>query len=150
MFTARQMLRQAPRLGAQLRAPVMRNVVQRRLASTENSFVKERGAVKEHAAGSTGMLALNNWTKGQGLIERLVNGTVQTSGARSLSSMTSPFLPNPLRCFLAYDELDVPGYGLGHDSMAGRYRCKELDAPVCTVDRLRHFMRHGRELGNMG
>ncbi|KAH8907526.1 cytochrome c oxidase-like protein [Coniochaeta sp. PMI_546] len=53
MFTARQMLRQAPRLGAQLRAPVMRNVVQRRLASTENSFIKERQAVKEHAATST-------------------------------------------------------------------------------------------------
>jgi cytochrome c oxidase subunit 6a len=57
MFTARQMLRQAaPRLSAQLRAPVMRNVVQRRFASsTENNFVKEREAVKEHAAGSTGM-----------------------------------------------------------------------------------------------
>ena len=55
MFTARQIVRQAPRLGAQLRAPVTRNVVQRRLASTENSFVKEREAVKDHAAGSTGM-----------------------------------------------------------------------------------------------
>jgi hypothetical protein len=55
MFTARQMLRQAPRLGAQLRAPVMRNVVQRRLASTESNFVKERRAVKEHAESSTGM-----------------------------------------------------------------------------------------------
>jgi hypothetical protein len=34
----------------------MRNVVQRRLASTENSFIKERQAVKEHAASSTGTL----------------------------------------------------------------------------------------------
>ncbi|KAB5547056.1 cytochrome c oxidase-like protein [Coniochaeta sp. 2T2.1] len=53
MFAARSMFRQAPRLGAQLRAPVMRNVVQRRLASTGNNFIKERQAVKEHAQGST-------------------------------------------------------------------------------------------------
>lgn len=66
MFTARQMLRQAPRLGVQLRAPVMRNVVQRRLASTENTFVKERQAVKEHAAesSSTFFLRTGMWSMG--------------------------------------------------------------------------------------
>lgn len=48
MFTA-HLLRGA------VRAPVMRNVVQRRLASTDNAFVKEREAVKAHASGSSGM-----------------------------------------------------------------------------------------------
>ena len=53
MFPQRQITRAAPRFAAQLRAPV-----QRRLASTtpqagENAFVRERRAVKEHAAGTT-------------------------------------------------------------------------------------------------
>lgn len=54
MFPARQMLRGAPRVGAQLRNPAIRQAVQRRFASTENAFVKEREAVKEHAAATTG------------------------------------------------------------------------------------------------
>ncbi|KAI1137461.1 COX6A-domain-containing protein [Hypoxylon sp. FL0543] len=58
MFPQRQILRAAPRLAAQLRAanaPVFRSALQRRLASTstENAFIKERQAVKEHAAATT-------------------------------------------------------------------------------------------------
>ncbi|KAK1768928.1 putative cytochrome c oxidase subunit protein [Phialemonium atrogriseum] len=58
MFPQRQMFRLAPRLAAQLRAPAARTVVQRRLASsagqsTENAFIRERKAVKEHAASTT-------------------------------------------------------------------------------------------------
>ncbi|KAI0602562.1 cytochrome c oxidase subunit VIa-domain-containing protein [Biscogniauxia sp. FL1348] len=51
----RQVLRSAPRLTAQLRAaPVFRSGLQTRLASTtENAFIKERRAVKEHAASTT-------------------------------------------------------------------------------------------------
>ncbi|KAI1501640.1 COX6A-domain-containing protein [Biscogniauxia marginata] len=54
----RQVIRSAPRLTAQLRAaPVSRSALQRRLASTENAtenaFIRERRAVKEHAAGTT-------------------------------------------------------------------------------------------------
>ncbi|KAI0385006.1 mitochondrial cytochrome c oxidase subunit VIa [Hypomontagnella monticulosa] len=52
----RSLLRATPRLTAQLRAantPVFRSALQRRLASTENAFVKERQAVKEHAAATT-------------------------------------------------------------------------------------------------
>ncbi|KAK1758392.1 putative cytochrome c oxidase subunit protein [Echria macrotheca] len=54
MFAQRQLLRGAPRLSAQLRTPL-----QRRLASStpaqagENAFIRERRAVKEHAAGTT-------------------------------------------------------------------------------------------------
>ena len=48
-------LRYAPRAAAQMRAaPVLRSVIQRRFASTENQFIKERQAIKEHAAGTTG------------------------------------------------------------------------------------------------
>ncbi len=53
--------RQVARLAANLRTPAVRSTVQRRLfsapsagSSTENAFVRERRAVKEHAAGSTG------------------------------------------------------------------------------------------------
>ncbi|KAI1101007.1 COX6A-domain-containing protein [Jackrogersella minutella] len=56
MLPQRQILRAAPRLTAQLRAanaPVFRSTLQRRLASTENAFVKEREAVKHHAAATT-------------------------------------------------------------------------------------------------
>ncbi|KAJ4140408.1 hypothetical protein NW768_001769 [Fusarium equiseti] len=41
--------RAATRATAQLRAPV-----QRRFASTQNEFIKERQHIKEHAAGTTG------------------------------------------------------------------------------------------------
>lgn len=53
MFPQRQIMRSAPRF---LRSPA----VQRRFMSSpapkagENAFVKEREAVKEHAAGTTG------------------------------------------------------------------------------------------------
>jgi hypothetical protein len=59
MSFQRQLLRGAPRFTAQLRSPVIRSVMQRRLASStpqagENAFVRERKAVKEHAAATTG------------------------------------------------------------------------------------------------
>ncbi|KAI2620553.1 COX6A-domain-containing protein [Hypoxylon sp. NC1633] len=56
MLHQRQILRATPRLAAQLRAantPVFRSAMQRRLASTENAFIKERQAVKEHASATT-------------------------------------------------------------------------------------------------
>ena len=54
MFAQRQIFQAAPRLSAQLRNTAFRGNVQRRLASTENAFVKEREAVKEHATATTG------------------------------------------------------------------------------------------------
>ncbi|CAJ2503952.1 Uu.00g113460.m01.CDS01 [Anthostomella pinea] len=77
MLPQRHILRAAPRFAAQLRAPVFRSTLQRRLASTENAFVKERQAVKEHAGESTertnsgippcillaGLNAYNLWTE---------------------------------------------------------------------------------------
>ncbi|KAI1483430.1 hypothetical protein K445DRAFT_318126 [Daldinia sp. EC12] len=57
MVFQRQLLRATPRLATQLRAanstPVFRSALQRRMASTENAFIKERQAVKEHAAATT-------------------------------------------------------------------------------------------------
>ncbi|KAI1161445.1 cytochrome c oxidase, subunit VIa [Nemania serpens] len=53
MVFQRQILRATPRLAAQLRAPAVRSTIQRRLASTENQFVKERQAVQDHAAGTS-------------------------------------------------------------------------------------------------
>ncbi|KAI8962638.1 mitochondrial cytochrome c oxidase subunit VIa [Daldinia sp. FL1419] len=60
MLPQRTLLRATPRLATQLRAantttttPVFRSALQRRLASTENAFIKERQAVKEHAAATT-------------------------------------------------------------------------------------------------
>ncbi|KAI0130077.1 cytochrome c oxidase-like protein [Xylariales sp. AK1849] len=53
MLPQRQILRAAPRLTAQLRNPVFRSTLQRRFASTENAFVKERQAVKDHAGATT-------------------------------------------------------------------------------------------------
>ncbi|KAI1176396.1 cytochrome c oxidase, subunit VIa [Nemania sp. FL0916] len=57
MVFQRQILRAAPRVAAQLRAPAVRSTVQRRFASTEpaktgNKFIDERAAVKAHAAGT--------------------------------------------------------------------------------------------------
>jgi hypothetical protein len=59
MLPQHQMFRLAPRFATQLRNPAVRSAIQRRLASTagksgENAFIKEREAVKAHAAGSTG------------------------------------------------------------------------------------------------
>jgi cytochrome c oxidase subunit 6a len=55
MFSQRQIFRAAPRVAAQLRAPALRvTPLQRRLASTENAFIKEREAVKAHASATTG------------------------------------------------------------------------------------------------
>lgn len=90
-------MRAAPRF---LRSPA----VQRRFMSSpapkagENAFVKERQAVKEHAAGTTGESfrgpegdggrpigwQQDSWTDTM---------PVQNSGRRSPSSMTSPSLP---------------------------------------------------------
>ncbi|EOO01347.1 putative cytochrome c oxidase subunit protein [Phaeoacremonium minimum UCRPA7] len=54
-------MRAAPRFASQLRSPAVRSALQRRLmsspaagSSTENAFVRERKAVKEHAASTTG------------------------------------------------------------------------------------------------
>lgn len=59
MLPQRQMFRLAPRFATQLRSPAVRSALQRRLASTagksgDNAFIREREAVKAHAAGSTG------------------------------------------------------------------------------------------------
>ena len=63
MFPQRQIVRAAPRFASQLRSPAVRSAFQRRLmsspatgSSTENAFVRERRAVKEHAAATTGAL----------------------------------------------------------------------------------------------
>ncbi|KAI0521104.1 cytochrome c oxidase, subunit VIa [Xylaria bambusicola] len=53
MVFQRSILRATPRLAAQLRAPAVRSTIQRRLASTENKFVKEREGIKHHAASTT-------------------------------------------------------------------------------------------------
>ncbi|KAI1437012.1 putative cytochrome c oxidase subunit VIa [Xylaria sp. CBS 124048] len=53
MVVSRQIVRAVPRATAQLRAPVVRSTIQRRFASTENQFVKERREIKEHAAATT-------------------------------------------------------------------------------------------------
>lgn len=42
------------RAGARLSNPAVRSAVQRRLASTDNAFIREREAVKDHAAATTG------------------------------------------------------------------------------------------------
>ncbi|KAI1814576.1 cytochrome c oxidase, subunit VIa [Poronia punctata] len=52
MLFQRSILRATPGLTAQLRSPVIRSTIQRRLASTENQFIKERQAVEEHAAAT--------------------------------------------------------------------------------------------------
>ena len=48
-MSAVRFTRAATRTTAQLRAPV-----QRRFASTQNEFIKERQHIKEHATGTTG------------------------------------------------------------------------------------------------
>ena len=63
MLLQRQIIHSAPRFTAQLRSPAVRSMVQRRLASSspaqpgENAFIRERRAVKEHAAATTGEIA---------------------------------------------------------------------------------------------
>ncbi|KAI1115528.1 cytochrome c oxidase, subunit VIa [Nemania sp. NC0429] len=52
MVFQRQLFRATPRLTAQLRAPAVRSTIQRRLASTENQFIKEREGAKHHAEGT--------------------------------------------------------------------------------------------------
>jgi cytochrome c oxidase subunit 6a len=62
MFPQRSMLRTSQRFAANLRSPAVRAPVQRRLASSEsaftgaenNAFNRERKAVKDHAAASSG------------------------------------------------------------------------------------------------
>jgi len=51
----------AARIASRLRTPALRSTLQRRFASStgnagDNAFVRERQAVKDHAAGSTGSL----------------------------------------------------------------------------------------------
>ncbi|KAK3371886.1 cytochrome c oxidase-like protein [Podospora didyma] len=55
MFTQRQLMRAVPRWTAQLKTPTQRRLashVPSTGSSTENAFVRERRAVKDHAAGS--------------------------------------------------------------------------------------------------
>lgn len=59
MLAQRQIVRAAPRFTAQLRAQA-----QRRFASTENQFVRERQAVKEHARETVGTCWVNRLTRG--------------------------------------------------------------------------------------
>ena len=103
MLPQRQLTRLAPRLAAQIRTPAARNLVQRRMASstgqsTENEFVRERQAVQDHAAATTGKHSTHspififrlvvlwdaavsfNWSR------ILLIRNPQSSGARSLSS----------------------------------------------------------------
>lgn len=65
MFPQRNVLRASQRFAAQLRSPAIRTPFQRRFASTEssafhgaedNAFNRERKAVKDHAAATSGML----------------------------------------------------------------------------------------------
>ena len=63
MFPKRTMLRTSQRFAAQLRSPAVRTPFQRRFATTEssafkgaedNAFNRERKAVKDHAAATSG------------------------------------------------------------------------------------------------
>lgn len=58
MFNARQILRSAPRFARQAaRAPAQRRLMSSPATTssgTENAFIRERKAVKDHAAGTTG------------------------------------------------------------------------------------------------
>jgi len=63
MFPQRAMLRTSQRFAAQLRSPTLRSSFQRRFASSEssgfhgaedNAFNRERQAVKDHAAATSG------------------------------------------------------------------------------------------------
>ena len=64
MFPQRSLLRSSQRFASQLRSPAIRTPFQRRLASTEgsaftgaedNAFNRERKAVKDHAAATSGL-----------------------------------------------------------------------------------------------
>ncbi len=70
MFPQRTMLRASQRFASQLRSPAVRTPFQRRFASTEssgfvgaedNAFNRERKAVKDHAAATSGALLGRNW-----------------------------------------------------------------------------------------
>lgn len=89
MFAQRQIFKAAPRLSAQLRNTAFRGNVQRRLASTENAFVKEREAVKEHAAATTGAYTSSDYSalsRTSPISTAYANlPAIQSSGARSPS-----------------------------------------------------------------
>jgi cytochrome c oxidase subunit 6a len=59
-MSAVRFTRAATRATAQLRAPV-----QRRFASTQNEFIKERQHIKEHAVGTTGESTTDDTELGQ-------------------------------------------------------------------------------------
>lgn len=59
-MSAVRFTRAATRATAQLRAPA-----QRRFASTQNEFIKERQHIKEHAAGTTGESTTDDIELGQ-------------------------------------------------------------------------------------
>lgn len=67
MLPQRAIQRQSQRFASQLRSPAIRTPAQRRFASTENAFKgaednafnRERKAVKDHAAGSSGEYVWN-------------------------------------------------------------------------------------------
>ena len=90
MFTARALTRAA----APLRTPVARQAIQKRFAHAEvklpagvqdNAFNRERQAVKDHAAATSGMLRLSITRENE---YQLIEG--QTCGASFPSSMFPP------------------------------------------------------------
>lgn len=93
MLPQRTMLRSAQRFSANIRSPAVRKPFQRRFASAENSglhgaednaFNRERKAVKDHAAATSGMSPLVWEARKQQDGQRLTCG--QISGASFPSS----------------------------------------------------------------
>lgn len=80
-MSAVRFTRAATRATAQLRAPV-----QRRFASTQNEFIKERQHIKEHAAGTTGESTTDDTELGQLEASNMLANDRQSSGRRSPSS----------------------------------------------------------------
>ncbi|KUI57035.1 Cytochrome c oxidase subunit 6A, mitochondrial [Cytospora mali] len=83
MFPQRQILRSAPRF---LRAPA-----QRRLMSSgpvkagENAFIKERQAVKDHAAGTTGDMANTKYERRLTIVSHENSGCIPALALASVN-----------------------------------------------------------------
>lgn len=96
MFPQREILRNAPRF--------LRATAQRRLMSAgpakagESAFIKERQAVKEHAASSTGQFTSADGKLDALALVILTDHNIQSSGGRSPSSMTSPQIRYSVWC----------------------------------------------------
>lgn len=115
MIAQRQIARAAPRFTAQLRAQA-----QRRFASTETEFARERRHVKEHAGATTG----EDFCCPRG---QLIAGLTrhQTCGARSPSCMlpASPF-QLPLRGFHDVAESGCSGSNEQSEIAKEIWKCK--------------------------